>query len=58
MTDRYTKFVLSVIAIVLAVIAFQNSMQPAQAAAQNCGSGPTAPCYVWISNQPIEVVGF
>ena len=58
MTDRYTKFVLSVIAIFLAVIAIQNSMQPAHAAAQNCGSGPTAPCYVWISNQPIEVVGF
>ena len=58
MTDRYTKFVVPVIAIFLAVIAMQNSMQPAHAAAENCGSGPTAPCYFWISNQPIKVAGF
>ena len=58
MTDRHPKLVLSVIAKFLAVIAIQNSRQPAHAAARNCASGPTAPCHVWISNQPIEMVGF
>jgi hypothetical protein len=48
-TDRYTKFILTVIAIVLSVIALRPLFAPTVAGAQGfegCGQDATHPCYV------------
>jgi len=55
MVDRYTKAVLSVIAISLAVIAGQNVLKPAVAQASGCGETPIIPCWVQ-SSKPFVVI--
>jgi hypothetical protein len=50
--DRYTKIVLTVIAIALVTIAVQNLLPMAQAQAPACGSAPQVPC--WIANSQKE----
>lgn len=47
-TDRYTKIVLTVIAVALVTIAVQNLLPTAQAQAPACGSAPQVPC--WVAN--------
>ena len=44
--DRYTKSVLTVIAVALAVIAIQNLIPTARAQAGRCGDAASTPCYV------------
>jgi len=47
--DRYTKFILTVIAISLSVIALRPFFAPASAGAQDmggCGHEPRTPCYI------------
>ena len=45
--DRYTKFVLSVIAVALCVLVVQNAMPLRTASAfTSCGSNPYSPCHV------------
>ncbi len=50
-TDIYTKAVLTVIAVALCAIAFQNVILPAQAAS-HCGENSWNPCYVEVENWP------
>jgi hypothetical protein len=47
-TDRYTKFVLTIIAISLTVIALRPFLSPSSAGAQmnGCGLDPQSPCYI------------
>jgi hypothetical protein len=48
-TDRYTKFILTVIAISLSVIALRPFFAPVSAGAADmdrCGHDPATPCYV------------
>jgi hypothetical protein len=45
MLDRYTKFILTVIAAALVAIAVQNATRPARAQLAQCGNVQT-PCYV------------
>lgn len=64
MTDIYMKAVLSVIAVSLTALVFQNATTPALAIGEGCGSFSN-PCYVktnyreWlnvrITNKPLEV---
>jgi hypothetical protein len=54
MVDRYTKAVLTVIAVALSAIAFKSAFPPADAQS-SCGS-PAVPCYVQvIQNGPLLV---
>lgn len=47
MIDRYTKIVLTVIAVALSAIAIQGTIGAAQAQlGDGCGSSPTRACYV------------
>jgi hypothetical protein len=50
--DRYTKIVLTVVAVALVTIAVQNLLPTAQAQAPACGSAPQVPC--WVANSPKE----
>ena len=50
MTDRYTKIILTVIAVALCALVAQNAIAPAGAAGRECGIERWQPCYV-------EVVG-
>ena len=47
-TDRYTKFILTIIAISLTVIALRPVLSPSPAGAQTngCGLDPQSPCYI------------
>lgn len=47
-TDRYTKLILTIIAISLAVIALRPLFSPSPAGAQmsGCGLDPQSPCYI------------
>ena len=44
--DRYTKTVLTVIAMALTTIAIQNFVPSARAQSQSCGADSNTPCYV------------
>ncbi|MFS8110345.1 hypothetical protein QD460_01325 [Rhizobium jaguaris] len=44
--DKYSKLVLSVIAVALVAIALQNVITPAQAVGNGCGYNMYNPCYV------------
>jgi hypothetical protein len=46
MVDVYTKIVLTVIAGALVVICIQNTVSPAVALGEGCGSIPREACYV------------
>ena len=46
MIDRYTKAVLTVIAVSLMVIATQGVVRPAQAQVEGCGISSMEACYV------------
>ncbi|MGV1757012.1 hypothetical protein [Rhizobium sp. A41-96] len=48
--DRYTKTVLTIIAVALAAIAIQNTITPAQAVGGGCGTETYRPCYVKLVN--------
>jgi hypothetical protein len=55
-TDRYTKSVLTVIAVALAVIALQNLIPTARAQVDRCGDATSNPCYVAASqSSPLYV---
>ena len=62
MIDRYTKTVLTVIAVSLAAIALQNLVQIARAQNAACGTAPSVACWVqsaprnplWIAVNPKE----
>lgn len=54
MTDRYTKIVLTVIAVALCVIAVQNAVPRARALGNGCGDSSSNPCYV----EPASFAGF
>ena len=47
-TDRYTKFIFTIIAISLTVIALRSLFSPGLAGAQTsgCGVDPRRPCYI------------
>jgi hypothetical protein len=47
-TDRYTKFILTIIAIGLTAIALRPLFSPSPAGAQmsGCGLDPQSPCYI------------
>jgi hypothetical protein len=47
-TDRYTSFILTIIAISLSVIALRPLLAPDKAGAQvsGCGTDPHHPCYI------------
>lgn len=47
-TDRYNRFILTIIAISLSVIALRPWLSPDMAGAQlsGCGTGPHHPCYI------------
>ncbi len=47
--DKYTKTILTVIAVALVVIAAQNTITPAKARGDNCGSY-MEPCFVKVLN--------
>jgi len=49
MTDIYSKAVLTVIAVALGVIAWNQMFSPARAAS-DCGSAEYDPCYVYVAN--------
>ena len=54
-TDRYTRTVLTVIAIALSVIAVRmNFSDTAGAAGKGCGDSSSNPCY-FTSNDPLSV---
>jgi hypothetical protein len=56
MIDRYTKTVLTVIAVSLTVIAGQGLIRPAQAQMGDCGS-VRSPCYVNnLPGMPLDVL--
>jgi hypothetical protein len=48
MVDRYTKIILTVIAVSLAVIAIRQSNSPARAAFGDCGATFIQPCHIVI----------
>ncbi|MGY5775156.1 hypothetical protein [Rhizobium sp. SG741] len=48
--DKYTKTVLTIIAVALAAIAIQNTITPAQAVGGGCGLETYRPCYVKLVN--------
>ncbi|RBO94940.1 hypothetical protein [Pseudochrobactrum asaccharolyticum] len=55
--DKYTKFVLTIIAGALSIIAFQNMSTPAVALGESCGSRHD-PCYIeysGFSGLPVNV---
>ena len=55
--DRYTKAVLTVIAVALSVIAIQGAAPSATAQMDGCGQAPSVACYVTNSpKDPIYVV--
>lgn len=45
MVDRYTKTILTIIAISLAALAIENAAGPARAQGEGCG-GAGNPCYI------------
>ncbi len=53
--DRYTKVMLTIIALVLSGILVQNTILPAIAIGDGCGSSYN-PCYIRVTND-IEVRG-
>jgi hypothetical protein len=54
MIDRYTKFVLTVIAVSLAALAIEHSAPPAHAqGVGGCGTSPTSPCFVTGANYSV-----
>ena len=56
--DRYTKFVLSVIAVALCVLVVQNAMPLQTASATTgCGASMASPCYISLSATRILGVG-
>jgi len=54
MTDRYTKVVLTVIALALVGIIAQGLVRSATAQPNSCGISAGAPCYV-MANTPLRV---
>jgi hypothetical protein len=50
MGDRYTKIVLTVIAVALLSLAVEQAVGRAKAAGEVCGANPDHPCYVRIVN--------
>lgn len=48
--DKYTKTVLTVIAVALALIATQNAITPAKARGEDCGWNMYNPCFVKLVN--------
>jgi len=46
MFDRYTKIVLTVIAVALSAIAIEGSVGSAHAQMESCGSTSISPCFV------------
>lgn len=52
MTDTYTKFLLTLIAVFLGVIAFRGAISPAHAGPEECGSHSFSACHVTIDNWP------
>jgi hypothetical protein len=58
MTDRYTKAVLTIIAVALAAIAAENGVKIARAAKEACGSSQSDACYVrteYSTGSPLSV---
>jgi hypothetical protein len=55
MVDRYTKSVLTVIAVTLVIIAAQNAFTPATAQIWGCGETAKEVCWV-DSPRPLEIV--
>ena len=57
MVDRYTKIVLTIIALSLCVLVIQNSIPTANAVGQDCGSW-SSPCHVKVTNRvDVKVLG-
>ncbi|MBB3384158.1 hypothetical protein ACK83U_26005 (plasmid) [Rhizobium sp. WW22] len=48
--DKYTKTVLTIIAVALAALAIQNTITPAQAVGGGCGWNMYNPCFVKLVN--------
>jgi hypothetical protein len=46
MVDRYTKVILTVIALALVTLVGQNALQQAKAGREPCGSSQDSACYV------------
>ena len=58
MVDRYTKIVLTVIAIALSALVVQNIVQPVGAQlASGCGNNSWNACKVEVTNTPLEIRG-
>ena len=57
MTDRYTKIVLTVIAISLSILAVEQGVSKAEAQdGAMCGAGPLTPCFVkWYASMPVHI---
>lgn len=58
MTDRYTKIVLTIIALALSAIAIQGTISSAQAQFGDCGDGIANACYVraGMGQMPVTVM--
>ncbi|MDK4730332.1 hypothetical protein [Rhizobium phaseoli] len=55
MIDRYTKIVLTVIAVGLLLNVFKDEIRPAMAQQPQCGSS-ALPCYISLGDQTVSVV--
>ncbi len=54
MTDRYTKIILTVIAVALVALVTQNVIKPSLAQDSGCGSYGQSPCAVaWSTPMPV-----
>jgi hypothetical protein len=53
--DRYTKGVLTVIAVALSALAIEQAVPQAKAEGKVCGHTPSTPCYVDVTNPVLTV---